>query len=514
MATRFLVPGDPGADLSPQRRDRDLQVLAEGEVLDVVVIGGGITGVGAALDAATRGLRVALFEAEDLAFGTSRWSSKLVHGGLRYLATGDVATAWESAVERGILMRTTAPFLVRPAAQVVPIMDDTTLPSAALTRIGFAAGDTLRLGARTGRQTLPPARTLSKQRVCTLLPNIDAARVRGGLLSWDGSLEDDARLVIAVARTAAAYGAHILTRMQVQEADGHGVNVLDKQTGQTLHVAARAVINATGVWSASFDPALRIVASRGTHVVLPSSLLGNPRAALTVPVPEMSNRYCFILPRPDGLVIAGITDIAETGPIPAVPAPPQEDIDWILSHVSSVLARPLTATDAVGAFTGLRPLVQPAHDSTAMSTADISRRHLVRQAPNGVWTVTGGKLTTYRRMAQDVVDKVSDRPCVTRSIALIGTGPLAGAMNLPARLLRRYGNEAPRVAALAEGNPHLLEPIAPGIGARGVELIFGRCVEGAQTVEDLIERRTRISLVTADVERAQPVAAQVLADYP
>lgn len=513
MATRFLAPGDPGADLSAQRRDRDLQEIADGPPLDVVVIGGGITGVGTALDAATRGLRVALFEAEDLAFGTSRWSSKLVHGGLRYLATGDVATAWESAVERGILMRTTAPFLVRPAAQVVPIMDDTTLPSAALTRIGFAAGDTLRLGARTRRHTLPPARTLTKQRVCTLLPAIDAPRVRGGLLSWDGSLEDDARLVIAVARTAAAYGAHILTRMQVQAADGHGVQVVDQQSGQLLNIAARAVVNATGVWSESFDPALRIVASRGTHVVLPASLLGHPRAALTVPVPGMSNRYCFLLPRPDGLVLAGITDIPEMGPIPAVPKTPQEDIDWILSQVSSVLERPLTAQDAVGAFTGLRPLVQPARDSSPTSSADISRRHLVRQAASGVWTVTGGKLTTYRRMAQDVIDKVTDRPCVTRNTALIGTGPLAGAMNLPARLLRRYGNEAPRVAALAEGNPHLLDPIAPGLGARGVELIFGRCTEGAQTVEDLIERRTRVSLVTAHVELAQPIAAQVLDDY-
>lgn len=506
MSVRVLSPGDPGADLSPTRRSQDVDALAN--VLDVVVIGGGITGAGVALDAASRGLTVALLEANDLAFGTSRWSSKLVHGGLRYLATGDVLTAWESAVERGHLMRTIAPFLIRPMAQVVPIMDDTSAASALLTRAGFAAGDALRLGARTLRSTLPPARTLTASKVRRLIPAVDGTRLRGGLLSWDGSLEDDARLTIAVARTAAAYGAHILTRFHVTEAHGDSVSAQCADTGQTLTIRTRHVVNATGVWAEAFDADITITPSRGTHVVLRADLLGNPRAAMTVPVADMRGRYCFLLPRPDGLVIAGITDVAEPGPIAAVPAVPADDVAWILRQVSSALAVPLSPQDAVGAFTGLRPLV---HRSTADApTSDVSRQHLVAQGPNGVWTVTGGKLTTYRRMAQDVVDHLTARPCETTRIALIGAGGLTTAQDLPARLIRRYGAEAPRVAALADGDPQLLAPIAPGIPALGVEFAFGIRSEGARTPDDLIERRCRISLVDADTQRARPIAAEFI----
>jgi len=498
------VPGDPGADLSPARRRLDREAVQT--PVDLVVIGGGITGAGVALDAASRGLRVALLEQADLAFGTSRWSSKLVHGGLRYLATGDVATAWESAVERGLLMRTIAPFLIQPMAQVVPIMDDTPAASALLTRVGFAAGDALRFGARTRRSTLPTARTLPASKVRRLLPAIDASRLRGGLLSWDGSLEDDARLTVAVARTAAAYGAHILTRMRVVDADGGTVVALDEVTGDSLTIRTRHVINATGVWSASFDADIAVTPSRGTHVVLRSSLLKNPRAAMTVPVPDMRGRYCFLLPRPDGLVIAGITDVAEPGPIANVPQVPPEDIAWILTQVSRALRQPVTPDDAVGAFTGLRPLVQAADAIGGSTTSDVSRQHLVARGPNGVWTVTGGKLTTYRRMAEDVVNRITNVPCETKSIALIGAGALTQAQGLPARLIRRYGAEAPRVAALADDDPALRQPVAPGVSALGVEFAFGVLNEGARTVEDLIERRCRISLVDADVERALPAA--------
>ena len=504
MSPRVLDPGDPGADLSPARRRQDLDA-AQGSV-DLVVIGGGITGAGVALDAASRGLRVVLIEAVDFAFGTSRWSSKLVHGGLRYLATGNVGTAWESAVERGHLMRTIAPFLIRPMAQVVPIMDDTPTASALLTRLGFAAGDVLRAGSRTRRSTLPTARTLPASKVRRLIPAIDAARLRGGLLSWDGSLEDDARLTIAVARTAAAYGAHILTGMRVIEADATGVVAEGSMTGERLSVRARHVINATGVWSAAFDADITITPSRGTHVVLRAERLAHPRAAMTVPVPDMSGRYCFLLPRPDGLVIAGITDVAEPGPIAAVPDVPPEDVAWILEQVSRSLQQPITADDAVGAFTGLRPLVQLAESPEATATSDVSRQHLVAQGPNGVWTVTGGKLTTYRRMAEDVVNRITSQPCQTKDIALIGAGGLTQAQGLPARLIRRYGAEAPRVAELARDEPALLQPVAPGIPALGVEFAFGVLNEGARSAADLIERRCRISLVDADVQRALPAA--------
>ena len=507
MSTDFLPVGDPLADLSPARRRGDEKALTT-TVFDVIVIGGGITGAGIALDAATRGLSVLLLEAQDLAFGTSRWSSKLVHGGLRYLANGQVDVAWESAVERGHLMTSIAPHLVRALAQVVPVMDDTGLGSAALTRAGFAAGDALRALSRTSRHVLPGAKVISPAKTQRLLPAIAVTRLRGGLLAWDGLLEDDARLVVCVARTAAAYGARILTGYRVLSADGTGVRVVNESDEQ-FDVRARNVISATGVWAESFDPQVVITPSRGTHVVLRSETLKRPRAAMTVPVPEMHGRYCFVLPRPDGLLLAGITDIDEPGPIPQVPSTPVADIDWILAQVSRVLETPISAVDAVGAFTGLRPLVAPP-EAPGSETADISRRHLVRRGDNGVITVTGGKLTTYRRMAQDAVDLICDQPCRTTKIALVGAGPPAPASATPARLIRRYGAEAARVAALADEHPELLEPLAPGIGVRGVELVFAVRCEGARTLADVLERRTRLSLVPTDLAAVLPRAEEIL----
>jgi len=505
MTPVLLAPGDPAADLSPARRARDVADAVQ--ATDVVVIGGGITGAGIALDAASRGMKVTLFERCDVAFGTSRWSSKLIHGGLRYLAHGDVAVAWESAVERGRLMRVIAPFLIRPLAQVIPIMDDDPTNRVVLTRLGLAAGDALRVGARTLRSTLPGARTLTRAKVEQLLPGIDVRHVRGGLLSWDGSLEDDARLTIAVARTAAAFGARILTGMHVVSAVGDRVQVRDTASGDVFELHARHVVNATGVWAGELAPDVTLTTSRGTHVVLRRARVGSPRAAMTVPVPDMRGRYCFLLPRPDGLVIAGITDIAETGPIPLVPSVPDQDVDWILAQISRVLRTPLTRSDVIGAFTGLRPLI----DKPGTATADISRRHRISQGTDGVWTITGGKLTTYRRMAQDVVDRITNEPCRTTEIGLIGTGPLRAAHGLPARLIRRYGAEAPRVAALADEDAGLLAPIAPGIPALGVEFLFGLRSEGARIAADLVERRTRIDLVDVDRAVATPIAEDFVA---
>jgi glycerol-3-phosphate dehydrogenase len=499
VSVRFVQVGDPASDLNATRRLRELQSLPAS--VDVIVIGGGITGVGVALDAASRGMDVVLLEAHDLAFGTSRWSSKLVHGGLRYLATGDVAVAWESAVERNLLMRTIAPFLIRPLAQVIPIMDDTDLASTLLTRAGLAAGDVLRISARTRRSTLPGSRFLSAARTHRLLPGVDDSRLRGGLLNWDGSLEDDARLVTAVARTAAAYGAVILTRVPVTRAHEHGVTFTDDLTGTEHILGARHVINATGVWSAQFDSGITITPSRGTHVVFPAELFGHPRAAMTVPVPGMRARFCFALPRPDGLVLAGITDVDEPGPIPDVPDVPAADVEWICHHISSTLQHRVTPNQAVGAFTGLRPLV---NSKSAHTSSDVSRRHLIRYSNAGVLTITGGKLTTYRKMAQDAVDMISAQPCRTRDIALIGSGPLTQAHNLPARLIRRYGAEAPRVAAFAADQPELLKPLLPGIPLSGVEVVFAMVAEGALDTADVIERRTRMDLIRANEERIRP----------
>ena len=220
----------------------------------MIVIGGGITGTGIALDAASRGLTVALVEKHDLAFGTSRWSSKLVHGGLRYLATGNVGIARRSAVERGILMTRNAPHLVKAMPQLVPLLPSTGRAGRALVRTGFLAGDGLRRLAGTPASTLPRSRRVSAERAAEMVPAVRRDGLTGGLLAYDGQLIDDARLVTAVARTAAQHGARILTRVAASQATGTSVRLTDQRTGESFDVSARAVINATGVWAGRWTP--------------------------------------------------------------------------------------------------------------------------------------------------------------------------------------------------------------------------------------------------------------------
>ena len=516
VAITYLPIGDRGADLSWERREREVDELTRAaEPVDLVVVGGGITGTGVALDAASRGLRTVLIERRDLAFGTSRWSSKLVHGGLRYLATGHVDVAWESAVERGILMTRIAPHLVRALPQVVPVMSDTPPTSAALTRMGFLAGDMLRAGARTKASVLPPAHWISATRVRAVAPGIDGSNLRGGIMAWDGQLVDDARLVVAAARTAAAMGARIITRAEAIEITGEGVRVRDTAHGNEFDLPARAVIAATGVWAGELDSRVHVRPSRGTHVIFDARTLGNPHAALTIPVPELSGRYCFLLPRPDGTVLAGITDVG-VEEISAVPTAPAEDIDWIIAQVNRVLTHPVTRADVLGTFAGLRPLVTLGSAAEG-STSDISRKHLVTRSPDNVITVTGGKLTTYRRMAQDAVDQITDIPCRTKNIALIGASP-----NAPQRApgffdpdpwVMRYGAEAERVRSLARLLPDpasALTPVAGHTSVARVDIAHAYLHEGARDADDIIERRLRLSDIDADLPAARAAVQETL----
>lgn len=506
---RFIRPGDPTTLLTASRRERELARVAAGARVDVLVVGGGVTGTGVALDAATRGLTVALIDAHDLAFGTSRWSSKLVHGGLRYLASGQVGVAWESAVERARIMTHIAPHLAHPMAQLIPIMDDTSGIERRIAGAGFRAGDVLRRATRLPGRILPPPRKLSAARTARLVPSLDPDRLRGGILGWDGQLEDDARLVIALARTAAGHGAMILPRVRAERLHPDGADVTDALTGEAFAIRARDVINATGVWAGQLDPRVKLEPSLGSHVVLRADTLGDPKAALTVAVPGHVGRFVFAMPQPNGLVYVGLTDEALGGPIPDVPKAPPADIEWILNIISRPLARALTSADAVGSYAGIRPLV-----AASGASADISRHHIVLGKPGEVITVTGGKLTTYRRMAQDAVDRISNVPCRTAKLPLVGAGPVVGADGLPARLVRRFGCEAPAVAALAQGRPELLRPLAD-VGGRdfdllGVELLWGVQAEGALDLADLLERRTRVSLVPADLAAVEPAARDVV----
>ena len=488
------------------------------ESADVLVIGLGITGAGVALDAASRGLSVVAVDAHDVAFGTSRWSSKLVHGGLRYLARGQVDVAHESAVERGILMQTTAPHLIRALPMLIPLTPEISRFQAGLARAGVRAGDLLRVGARTRRETLPRPRRIGVTETLTLAPVIRRDGLRGALLSWDGQLEDDVRLVLAVARTAAAEGARVHTRVRVSEPTGTGAVLTDTRTGERRTIRARTVINATGVWAGGLVEEIHLRPSRGTHLVLRKHTLPGVRCAIMAPVPGASNRFVFALPQPDETFYVGLTDEEVDGAIPDVPEPPEEDIEFLLRVINRALRQDVRRDQVIGAYAGLRPLLD-----TGTTTADLSRRHAVLVSRSGVVTVVGGKLTTYRRMAQDAVDRavaharLTAGRCRTADLPLLGAGAQSelAALDAPDRLVRRFGMEAPAVVADARavsGLPEseLLAPIAPGLHATLAELVFGVTHEGAATVEDLLDRRTRIGLVPEDRELAVPAAEKVL----
>jgi glycerol-3-phosphate dehydrogenase len=480
--------------------------------VDLLVIGLGVTGAGAALDAATRGLSVLAVDAHDVAFGTSRWSSKLVHGGLRYLASGQVGIAHESAVERGILMERTAPHLTHPLPWLLPLTSSVSFTQASLASLGFRAGDALRLSARTKRETLPRPRRVSRTEALALAPALRATGLRGGLVNWDGRLEDDARLVTCLARTAAAYGADVRTRVRVLDATGTGATLRDELTGETRVVSARAVVNATGVWAGGLVDEIRLKPSRGTHAVLRAETIPGLSGALTVPVPGSTSRFVFALPQPDGTIYVGLTDEPVEGDIPDVPEPTEGEIGFLLDVVGAALERPLRRSDVIGAYAGLRPLL----DADG-STADLSRKHAVLTSRTGVVTVVGGKLTTYRQMAEDAVDAtgLASAPCRTRDLPLLGAASRTrlAALEAPDRLVRRFGTEASLVLENARTVTGLSaeELLAPGPqGVTLAELVFGVTHEGAVDVDDLLDRRVRVGLVTEDKAAALPLAERAL----
>jgi glycerol-3-phosphate dehydrogenase len=480
--------------LNRKRRAQDLEA-ATAEICDVLVIGGGVTGAGVALDAASRGLSVVLIEAHDLAFGTSRWSSKLIHGGLRYLAQGDVGLAYESAVERGIIMTKTAPHLTRALPQLIPLYDG---KSPALAFTGLRAGDLLRRAARTPSSLLPRPKKVPAAEALALAPDLRRDGLSGGLLSYDGQLVDDARFVVALARTAAGHGARILTKVRALQLAGDGAKAVDSVSGEQLEIRARRVVNATGVWAGQLVDSVRLRPSRGSHIVV----AGSGSTSLTVPIPGERNRFVLVLPQLDGHTYIGLTDEPVDGEIPDVPAVPDSDVDFLLSVASSVLERPLTRADVLGAYAGLRPLLD-----APGSSADISRRHAVLTSGEGVITIVGGKFTTYRRMASDAVDAtglttISSR---TKEIPLVGAAarPALGRIAAPARLIAKYGTEAAEVAKL---DP---TPLHPNLTAG--EVTWALEHEGALDVADILERRSRIGLVPAE---AEAVAERIASGLP
>jgi glycerol-3-phosphate dehydrogenase len=510
---------NPASHLNAAQREAHLEELRDGPPFDVLVVGGGVTGAGVALDAAARGLRVALVERRDLAWGTSRWSSKLVHGGLRYLAQGAVDVALECARERAVLLRRTAPHLVRPIPQVIPLGEGMDERAERLTRVGLTLGDVLRRGSGTRRRDLPRARRIGVPELTRLAPGVSREGLRGGLLAWDAQLEDDARLVVALARTAALHGAKIVTRCAVEELAGGGARVRDELTGTRFDVRARSVVNATGVWADELAGGLRLRPSLGTHLVVSLERLGGLAGMLSVPVPGEPGRWVFAIGQRNGRALVGLTDTAVPGPVPDVPQPQPDDIPFLLATISQALARPLERADVLGAFAGLRPLIDGAPGAR---TADLSRRHAIVRGEGGLVSVVGGKLTTYRGIAQHALDVaireagLSAGPSRTRSLPLVGAAPrqALAAIPAPARLVDRHGAEAPAVLALAGGDPALLAPVAPGLDVLLVEVLHAMRAEGALDVADVLDRRTRIGLVPADRARAAGPVEELLATVP
>jgi glycerol-3-phosphate dehydrogenase len=497
--------------INARTRTQALHRLAT-EPYDVIVVGGGVTGAGVALDAASRGLRTALVERHDLAAGTSRWSSKLVHGGLRYLAQGDVTIAWESARERHALMTAIAPHLTRAMPNLLPL-DGSTPPAAGLVlETAIRLADGLRVAARTPRRLLPRPSRISAAEALVLAPGLRPGGLRGALLYWDGQLEDDARLVTAIARTAAAHGADVVTRCSATALTDRSVTLRDELTGESFEAVGQ-VVNATGVWAGEHERSVHIVPSRGSHLVVRADAVGAPKAIFSAPVPGHRGRFVFAIPQPDGLVIIGLTDEPAPGVDGFAPEVPEVDTRFLLDTINSALSRPVGPEDVVGRYAGLRPLVEDG----AGASADVSRRHLLVDEPGHAVTITGGKLTTYRQMAEDAADVVCRRAgsavaSRTRSLPLVGAAPrdvLAGSA-APARLVRRYGTEAGTVAALAQQHPDLAVPVSDSCPTLGTEFLFGVLHEGALTVEDLLERRTRVSFDDAALPAARELAERAL----
>lgn len=482
-----------------------------GPAFDLVVIGGGATGLGVAVDAAARGLSVALFEAEDFAKGTSSRATKLVHGGVRYLAQGNVTLVHEALCERAILLAN-APHLVRPLPFAIPAYG---WRGRLWDRWFYAAG--LRLyDALAGGASLGRTRLLSRRELLGSAPGVQAADLVGGVAYMDAQF-DDARLAVALARTAIRHGAIALNHCRVsgllsdRAGRVNGVQVDDRETTRRFSVRAGCVVNAAGVWVDDVrrldDPgaAGMVTASQGAHVVVDSAFLPGATALL---VPRTADgRVLFAVPW-EGSLILGTTDTPR-GDRPLDPRPLEEEIDFILREAGRLLARQPTRADVRSAWAGLRPLVRPPRGGA--DTKRISREHVVVVSSRGLVTVTGGKWTTYRAMAEDVLATCMERGLlparpagVTRSLRLVG----AADSSLPATLtaapgLHLYGSEATVVASLPGADRDLL----PGLTEAMVR--FAARHEYARTVEDVLARRSR--WLFRDAARAAAAAGDVAA---
>jgi len=507
--------GDRGID-TLNRRDLLSRLSAEREPWDLLVIGGGATGLGTAVEAAARGYRTLLAEAHDFAKGTSSRSTKLVHGGVRYLAQGNVGLVLEALRERGRLLAN-APHLVHNLSFVVPRYDWWEGP---FYGVGLKLYDLL-----AGRLGLGPSRLLSLAETLEHIPTVEPHGLRGGVIYHDGQF-DDARLAVTLARTCAALGGVPLNYLRAEallKEDGlvTGALLRDQETGEAHRVAARAVVNATGVYADAVrrldDPAARpiLAPSQGVHLVLDRRFLPGD-SAIMVPHTD-DGRVLFAVPW-HGRVVLGTTDTPVDTPPSGPPEEPRalpEEIDFLLAHAGRYLAVHPGRADVLSVFAGLRPLVRSAATiAHGGDTAALSRDHTVVVSPSGLVTVTGGKWTTYRKMGEDTVDQAAhvagldERPSRTADLKLHGYEE-GGDPEDPWSV---YGSDAAALAALAAERPEWGEPLHPRLPYRAVEVIWAARQEMARTVEDVLARRTRALLLDARASlEIAPAVARLLA---
>ncbi|MFP5219136.1 MAG: glycerol-3-phosphate dehydrogenase/oxidase [Actinomycetes bacterium] len=521
------------AALSPAEREKALAQLAFGE-LDVLVIGGGVVGTGAALDAVTRGLRTGLVEARDWASGTSSRSSKLIHGGLRYLEMLDFRLVAEALAERSLLLQRLAPHLVRPVPFLYPLQKH--VWERGYVGAGIALYDAMSVasGAASGRGTggLPRHRHLSRRKALREAPALRPDALVGAVQYWDAQV-DDARHTMFVARTASAYGALCANRARVvgllrQGERVTGAVVRDLESGRDLEVRARQVVNATGVWTddtqtlADTRGRFEVRASKGVHLVIPRDRIQSSTGLIL----RTPTSVLFVIPWGRHWIV-GTTD-TDWDLDKSHPAVSARDVEYLLSQANRVLAQPLRTEDVEGVYAGLRPLLSGESDVTSK----LSREHTVAHPVPGLVVVAGGKYTTYRVMAKDAVDEAVR--ALDQKVPESGTEqvPLLGAEGFSAlwnqrrvlaersglhrarveHLLRRYGTLVHEVLALLADDASLAEPLPGADDYLRVEVVYAVAAEGARHLDDVLTRRTHVSIESWDRGvAAAPVVASLMA---
>ncbi|MGO4256049.1 glycerol-3-phosphate dehydrogenase/oxidase [Marmoricola sp. RAF53] len=516
------------ADLGPDSRAKALAAMGSDEV-DVLVVGGGVVGAGVALDAVSRGLTTALVEQRDFASGTSSRSSKLVHGGLRYLEMLDFGLVREALEERGLLLTRLAPHLVRPVPFLYPLHHTWERPyvgAGLLLYDGLAMAGKYDMG-------VPKHKHLFRRQVARMAPDLRTDRLTGAIRYYDCQV-DDARLVMNIARTAAQYGAHVASRTKVTGflREGErvvGVRARDLENDVELTVRAKVVINAAGVWTDEIQDlvggrgALRVEASKGIHLVVPRDRIRSEAGVIT----KTEKSVLFVIPWGRHWII-GTTDTPWDLDL-AHPAASRADIDYVLGHVNTLLKDPLDHDDVEGVYAGLRPLLKGEEEATSK----ISREHTVVAPVPGLVLIAGGKLTTYRVMAKDAVDVAAEaldggvRPSITDRVPLLGAHGFETRTNQRATLARtfglhlarvdhllgRYGGMIDEVLDLLTDRPELAEPLIHAEDYLAGEVVYAVTHEGARHLDDVLTRRTRISIETFDRGvLAAPQVAELMAE--